>query len=124
MRLPKTPVAVDVVIKRLVPGHYDENHKWVPASEQEIATIVNASILPKGGQERAETLQTKYESDYTMWFGSEDITFREGYSKLQSGDIILDSKGRRFISVFIGDYGIAYKVSLKEELKEEAGDAD
>ena len=118
MKLPKTPASVDVIVKRLVPGHYDENHNWVDASEQTIATIINASILPKSGRERAAEVQTVYESDYTMWAGRKNITFEPGFSTLERGDIVIDGKGRRFRMVFPGDYGPVFEVSMKEELSD------
>lgn len=116
MKLPKTPASQNVVVKRLIEGHYDENHNWVDAHEATVATITNASILPKSGRERAATVQTTYESEWTMWAGTDNITFEEGFSELKRGDIVIDGKGRRFRIVFPGDYGPAFEVSLKEEL--------
>lgn len=116
MRLPKTPASQNVVVKRLIEGHYDENHNWVDAHEATVATITNVSILPKSGRERAAALQTVYESEYTMWVGTDNITFEEGFSELERGDIVIDGKGRRFTIVFPGDYGPVYEASLKEEL--------
>lgn len=116
MKLPKTPASQNVVVKRLIEGHYDENHNWVDEGEQTIATITNASILPKSGRERAVAVQTVYESDYTMWAGRKNIAFEPGFSELKQGDIVIDTKGRRFTIVFPGDYGPVFEVSLKEEL--------
>lgn len=116
MKLPKTPASQNVTVKRLIPGHYDENYNWVEEGEQTIATITNASILPKSGRERAAALQTVYESDYTMWVGARNIAFEPGFSTLERGDIVIDGKGRRFSIVFPGDYGPVYEVSMKEEL--------
>lgn len=116
MRLPKTPASQTVTVKRFVEGHYDENHNWVDAHEATVATITNASILPKSGRERAATVQTTYESEWTMWAGTDNITFEEGFSELERGDIVIDGKGRRFRIVFPGDYGPVFEVSLKEEL--------
>lgn len=116
MKLPKTPASQNVVVKRLIEGHYDENHNWVDAHEATVATITNASILPKSGRERAAAVQTVYESDYTMWAGRKNIAFEPGFSELKQGDIVIDTKGRRFTIVFPGDYGPVYEVSLKEEL--------
>lgn len=118
MRLPKTPASQTVTVKRFVEGHYDENHNWVDAHEATVATIANASILPKSGRERAAEVQTVYESDYTMWVGRKNITFEPGFSTLERGDIVIDGKGRRFRIVFPGDYGPAFEVSMKEELSD------
>src|SRR5690554_4721399 len=116
MKLPKTPASQNVVVKRLIEGHYDENHNWVEPGEQAIATITNASILPKSGRERAAALQTIYESEYTIWGDRKNLTFGPGFSMLKLGDIVIDGKGRRFRIVFPGDYGPVFEVSLKEEL--------
>mgnify|MGYP000880612703 FL=1 len=123
MKLPKTPASVNVIVKRLVPGHYDENHNWVDEGEQAIATIINASILPKSGRERAATVQTTYESEWTMWAGIGNINFEEGFSELERGDVVVvgtskgdDVKVKRYKIVFPGFYGVAYEAALKEEI--------
>ncbi len=119
MKLPKTPASQDVTVKRLVPGHYDENHNWVEEGEQAIATIINASILPKSGRERAAMVQTTYESEWTMWAGIGNINFEEGFSELERGDVVVVGAGekeKRYRIVFPGFYGAAYEVALKEEL--------
>jgi hypothetical protein len=119
MRLPKTPASQNVVVKRLIEGHYDENYNWVEPGEQAIATIINASILPKSGRERAATVQTTYESEWTLWAGTDNITFEEGFSELERGDVVVvgaGEKAKRYRIVFPGFYGAAYEVALKEEL--------
>jgi hypothetical protein len=119
VRTPKTPASVNTTVKRLIEGHYDENHNWVDASERTIATIINANILPKSGRERAATVQTTYESEWTMWVGTDNITFEEGFSELERGDIVIagpSGKEKRYRIVFPGFYGSAYGAALKEEL--------
>ena len=123
MRLPKTPASQNVVVKRLIEGNYDENHNWVEPGEQAIATIINASILPKSGRERAATVQTTYESEWTLWAGTDNIIFEEGFSELERGDVVIagtsegdDEKAKRYRIVFPGFYGAAYELALKEEL--------
>lgn len=131
MKLPKTPASRDATVKRLVSGHYDKDYNWVEATEDTVATIADASFLPKSGYERATELQTKYESEYVMWAGKKNITFAKGYSELKRGDLVeiveqerpggsMESgQGKRFRIVFPGDYGPAYQIALKEELEPE-----
>lgn len=119
MRLPKTPASQNVVVKRLIEGHYDKDYNWVEPGEQAIATIIDASILPKSGRERAATVQTTYESEWTMWAGTGNITFEEGFSELERGDVVVVGAGekeKRYRIVFPGFYGAAYELALKEEL--------
>ncbi len=119
MRLPKTPASQNVVVKRLIEGGYDENHNWVEPGEQAIATIINASILPKSGRERAATVQTTYESEWTMWAGTDNIIFEEGFSELKCGDVVVagaGEKAKRYKIVFPGFYGAAYELALKEDV--------
>lgn len=119
MRLPKTPASQNVVVKRLIEGGYDENHNWVEPGEQAIATIINASILPKSGRERAATVQTTYESEWTMWAGTGNIIFEEGFSELKRGDVVVVGAGeteKRYKIVFPGFYGAAYELALKEDV--------
>lgn len=117
MRLPRTPAALNVTVKRLIPGDYDSHDNWVEAQDEVVASIVDASILPKSGNERATAIQTAYDSDYTMWVGYANVTFAAGYDSLERGDLVEDSKGRKFRVVFPGDWGPAFEVALKEELK-------
>lgn len=116
MNIPKNIVSQTVTVKRLIEGHYDENYNWVDSSEVIVATIVNAVILPKSGHERAATIQTTYESDYTMYAGVDDIIFEEGYSELDRGDLVIDSREKKYRIVFPGFYGPVYEAALKEEL--------
>lgn len=119
MKLPKTPASQNAVVKRLIEGHYDKDYNWVEPGEQAIATIIDASILPKSGRERAATVQTTYESEWTMWAGTGNITFEEGFSELERGDVVVVGAGekeKRYRIVFPGFYGAAYELALKEEL--------
>jgi hypothetical protein len=115
MRLPKTAVSQNVVVKRTAEGHYDENMQWVEPGEIQIAAIINANIVPMSGQERASASQAGFESNYKMFAGDEDITFEAGYSDFQAGDFVIDAKGQRHKITFPGDFKMAYACDLKLE---------
>lgn len=113
MKLPNTPVSQTVTIKRPTqPGYKEGTQEWQDAGEETVATISNAVILPKSGSQIVGTVETRYESDYTMYAGVDDINPKG--TALKRGDIVEDSMGREFTLVFPGEYGIVYEVSLKE----------
>lgn len=115
MRLPKNIVSQNVTVKRLIEGHTDETTgQWIDDTEATTATITNACVLPKSGNERAASSQTVYESNYALYAGSDDITFIAGYTDIEAGDIVIDSKGKRYQVTFPGCYGPAYQTDLKE----------
>ncbi len=116
MRTPETPVSQDVTVNREVEGHYDENNNWVPGSNEKVADIEDANILPKAGRERATALQTDYESDYELIFGEENISFENDFSKIKAGDIAIDENDKEYKVVFPGKFtGVAYVADLKKK---------
>ena len=96
------------LIKRIVKGHNDLiTGQWVPEGEQLIATV-GADIQPKSGRERDTVLQTEYESDYIAFIEYEDILFEAGYLEIKKGDLLIDSKGRKYTIVYPGKWDDHY----------------
>ena len=98
----------------IVEGHTDPSTgEWVEAGEELIATV-EASRQPKSGSQRANEMQTEYESEYIAIIEEEDITFESGFSKIKQGYIYEDSNGDRYDIVFEGYWpGSHYELELK-----------
>lgn len=115
MRLPKTAVSQNVIVKRAIPGYYDDNGQWIEPDEIQIAAIINASVVPMSGQERASASLAGFDSNYKMFAGDEDVAFTEGYSELRAGDAVIDSIDQRYTIQFPGNFKMAYACDLKME---------
>jgi|GEM_PF-2166909 len=117
MKLPANIISQDLTVERSIPGHTDpDTGQWIEATTEKVADINDGSLVPKSGGARATAIQTVYESDYDLYAGKENIVFEEGYSELKRGDIITDSRNRKYRLVFPGHYGPAYACELKEIL--------
>lgn len=114
MNLPINKLSQTVTVKRTVEGHYDNSGQWVEAGDVAIATIQNTNIHPKSGKEMAATTGTVYESNYTMFAGSDDITFEIGYSSINENDTIIDSKDVPYQVITPGNWGTHYQSDLKK----------
>lgn len=118
MHLPVNKLSQTVTIKRNIKGHTDpDTGNWVEGGEFAIATITNANIQPKSGRERAGQSGTRYESDYKLFAGSDDITYESGYegSGILENDIAVDADGQKYSVVFPGLWpGHHYELDLKK----------
>ncbi len=102
-------------LKRNIEGHSDkQTGNWVEGGEQLIATA-EFDIQPKGGQERATSLQTEYESDYKGFADMEDIVYEPGYSEIKKGDILIDASEKKYTIVYPGKWDDHYEPDLKEK---------
>jgi hypothetical protein len=115
MKLPVTAVSQNVIVKRTIPSHYDNSGQWIEPAEIQIAAITNANIVPMTGNERASASLAGFDSNHKMFAGDEDITFNDGYSELQAGDFVIDTKKQRYKITFPGNFKIAYAAELKLE---------
>lgn len=115
MHLPKNKLSQTVFVKTIVDGHNDDNGNWVEAEEILIATIDNANIQPKSGRERASQSGTSYDADYKLYAGTDDIVFEPGFVDLMTGNIVVDSKDKRYRIVFPGYLTTHYESDLKAE---------
>jgi hypothetical protein len=121
MRLPVDDTCQDVTVKRLKEAGYNEEGQWVEGGEQDVAAISNADIQPKSGRERSAQSGTSYESDYTMYVGTDDIVWQPGYTRIKEGDIIIDAAGNKYKVVFPGFWpGSHYQSDLKLEAAADA----
>lgn len=113
MRVIKDDNFQTVKLYRETEGYTDpETGNWIPAGEQLIAAA-EMDIQPKSGQQRANELQTEYESDYIGYVGAEDIIFETGYSEILQGDIVEDETGQQYVVVFPGNWQSHYEIDLK-----------
>ena len=115
MKLPVTAVSQNVTVWRNEPGHYDENSQWVEPGDVKIADIINATLIPISGNERASASLAGYDSNHRMFAGSDDISFSTGYSDFQAGDVVVDAKGKRYVITFSGDFKMVWTCDLKLE---------
>jgi hypothetical protein len=114
--IPKIGNPQNVTVKREIPGHNDDSGNWVEGGLATIATIAGANIQPKSGKEIATTSGTDYASNYTMFAGSDDITFVTGYTAILAKDIVIDAAGNQYKVVDPGNWGSCYQSDLKLEV--------
>ena len=101
-------------IYNIIEGHTDSSTgEWVEAGEELIATV-EASRQPKSGSQRANEMQTEYESEYIAIIMEEDITFETGFDEIAQGYIYEDSNENRYDIVFPGHWVDShYELELK-----------
>lgn len=114
MHLPKNKLSQTVTVKREVEGGYDNDGNWVEGGLITIATIANANIQPKTGKEMATTTGTAYESNYTLFSGSDDILWATGYSDIQENDTVIDANGTSYTVKVPGNWNTHYQSDLKK----------
>lgn len=120
MKMPRDEDMQEVTIKRWTEGHYDSDGAWVEGSEKVIAISNYADIQPRSGRERVAELKTKYESDYRMFVGSDDIEFdpedelsEDEPLELLSGDKVEDEQGKEYTITFPANWSSHYECDLK-----------
>ncbi|SDM20635.1 hypothetical protein [Halarsenatibacter silvermanii] len=105
------------IVRELEGYTHPESGEWI---EGDISLIVTAEIdlQPKSGGQRAQELQTKYESEYIGYLFFEDCNFVDDITEIEQGDI-LRAGGKKyrivFVSAWILNKGGHYELELKEE---------
>lgn len=115
MRLPKNIISQDLTVERLIPGRTNpDTGQWEDATTQIVARVKDGSIAVKSGSARATAVQTVYDSDFVVYIGEDNISFYTSGDELKRGDIVIDSRNRRYTIVFTGHWGPIYAAELKE----------
>lgn len=101
-------------LHRYTEGYYDENHQWVEPDWEKAATLNNADIQPRSGDERAAETGTRYGSDYRAYVAPGNVEFEEGQDEaINEGDRIKDGDGCYYKIVFVADWSSHYEVDLE-----------
>ena len=110
-------------LHRYTEGYYDEDHNWVEPGWEKVATLNNADIQPRSGDERAAETGTRYESDYRVFVSN--IEFEENEEKIiKEGDNIKDEDDCYYKVVFVADWSTHYEIDAERIRGEEGSDDD